>query len=226
MAELLRLLSVLQYGDSFFPSGSVSFSWGLEALAEQGRLTNAADIQAFVLGQFHARWASFDRAVVLAAHRAGSDLMAVARIDGQVELQTPAAELRSASRRMGVAMLSIFARLGLADAARYRGIVKRSEACGHLAAMQGFLWAGVGVSGQEAVAISAHSFSVGLLGAAVRLGHLTHIDAQRTLSLLRAEMALVAEEPEPAMDEISSFAVESEVAMMSHSRRSLRLFVN
>jgi urease accessory protein len=226
MTELNRLMTVLQYGDSFFPSGAVSFSWGLEGLAEQGRLADAADIEAFVLGQLHARWASFDRAVVVAAHRAGSDLVAVARIDGQVEIQTPAAELRSASCRMGEAMLSVFARLGVADAASYRGMVKRGEACGHLAAMQGFLWAGVGLSQQEALAISAHSFSVGLLGAAVRLGHLTHIDAQRILSLVRAEIAPIAEEPAPSMDEISSFAIESEVAMMSHARRSLRLFVN
>jgi urease accessory protein len=219
-------MTVLQYGDSFFPSGAVSFSWGLEGLAEQGRLADAADIEAFVLGQLHARWASFDRAVVAAAHRAGSDLEAVARIDNQVEIQTPAAELRSASRRMGEAMLSVFARLGLADAARYRDMVKRGETCGHLAAMQGFLWAGVGLSEREALAISAHGFAVGLLGAAVRLGQLTHIDAQRILSLVRAEMATLAEEPAPSMDEISSFAIESEVAMMSHARRSLRLFVN
>jgi len=32
MPDLANLLGALQYADSFFPSGSVSFSWGLETL--------------------------------------------------------------------------------------------------------------------------------------------------------------------------------------------------
>ena len=140
MSDVADALAVLQFGDSFFPSGAVSFSWGLEGLSDSGVVTDADAVRVFVVGQLRARWAEFDRPVVVAAHQARMSLEDVTAIDAQVELQSPCAELRSASRRMGEAMLSVFARLGIGEAAAYRGLVKQGEAFGHLAAMQGYLW--------------------------------------------------------------------------------------
>ncbi len=120
MSGVADALAVLQFGDSFFPSGAVSFSWGLEGLSDSGVVTGADAVRAFVIGQLRARWAEFDRPVVVAAHRAKMSLDEVAAIDAQVEMQSPCAELRSASRRMGEAMLSVFARLGIGDASAYR----------------------------------------------------------------------------------------------------------
>ena len=47
---------------------------------------------------------------------------------------------------MGEAMLSVFARLGIGEAAAYRERVKQGDAFGHLAAMQGYLWGRAGLS--------------------------------------------------------------------------------
>ena len=55
------LLRILQEGDSFFPSGSVSFSWGLETLSSDGMITNEAAVEAFLTAQLRNRWANFDR---------------------------------------------------------------------------------------------------------------------------------------------------------------------
>ena len=81
MSDVAAAMALLQFGDSFFPLGSVAFSWGLEGLAENGVVTDAETVHAFVLGQLHARWAQFDRAVVVLAHRSMEDLEAVAAID-------------------------------------------------------------------------------------------------------------------------------------------------
>lgn len=219
-------MAVLQFGDSFFPSGSVAFSWGLEALAENGTVTSAGDVQAFVIGQLHARWANFDRAIVVAAHRASADLKAVADVDDHVEILTSSAELRSGSRRMGDAMLSIFGRLGIDGVPAYRDMIKSGSACGHVAAMQGFLWARVGLSEMHAVALSAHTFCIGLLGAGIRLGCLTHIDAQRALIEARREVSNIAETSTPPLHEISAFSVEAEIAVMRHAQHHTRMFAN
>jgi urease accessory protein len=103
MSDVADTLAVLQFGDSFFPSGAVSFSWGLEGLSDNGVVTSADEVRGFVIGQLRARWAEFDRPVVVAAHRARVDLDEVSAIDAQVEMQSPCAELRSASRRMPIA---------------------------------------------------------------------------------------------------------------------------
>jgi urease accessory protein len=226
MSNVADALAVLQFGDSFFPSGAVSFSWGLEGLSDSGVVTEADAVRAFVIGQLHARWAEFDRPVVVAAHQARMGLEEVAAIDAQVETQSPCAELRSGSRRMGEAMLSVFARLGIGEAAAYRGLVKQREAFGHLAAMQGYLWGRASLSERHAVALSAHTFSTGLLGAGIRLGCLSHIEAQQILIEARQEAASLAALPVPPIDELSSYAIEAEIAVMQHVNNSLRVFAN
>ena len=43
-------LALLQHGDSFFPGGATSFSWGLEGLCADGIVVDADDVSAFVTG--------------------------------------------------------------------------------------------------------------------------------------------------------------------------------
>jgi urease accessory protein len=226
MSDVAATMTVLQFGDSFFPSGSVSFSWGLEALSESGVVTDADAVQAFVIGQLRSRWANFDRPASVAAHRARHDVKAVAAIDAQVEMQTACAEFRIASRRIGEALLSVFARLGLDEVAAYRERVKQGGACGHVAPMQGFVWGLADLSEAETVALSAHTFVTGLLGAGIRLGLLTHIEAQSVLIAARREASRLAEWPLPPTDALSGYGIEAEIAAMQHGNNNLRVFAN
>jgi urease accessory protein len=226
MSKLADTLALLQFGDSFFPSGAVSFSWGLEGLSDSGAVRGAEDVRAFVVGQLRARWADFDRAVVVAAHGARMSLDDVAAIDDQVEIQTPCAELRSGSRRVGEALLSVFARLGIGEAGAYRDRVKAHAAFAHLPVMQGYLWGRAGLGQDHAVALSAHSFATGLLGAGIRLGCLSHIDAQSILIEARAEAARLAARPLPPISALSAYGIEAEIAVMRHADNNLRVFAN
>jgi urease accessory protein UreF len=127
---------------------------------------------------------------------------------------------------MGEAMLSVFARLAIGEAAAYRERVKQGDAFGHLAAVQGYLWGRAGLSERDSIALSAHTFATGLLGAGVRLGCLSHIEAQQILIEARLEAASLAALPVPPITELSSFAIEAEIAVMQHVNNSLRVFAN
>jgi urease accessory protein len=73
------LLAALQYGDSFFPSGSVSFSWGLDPLCADGKVETPNDVARFLEGQLRHRWAPMDRIFAATAHRNSKDIEAVLR---------------------------------------------------------------------------------------------------------------------------------------------------
>ena len=150
----------------------------------------------------------------------------MAAIDQPVEIQTPCAELRSGSRRVGEALLSVFARLGIGEAGAYRDKVKAGEACAHLPAMQGYLWGRAGLGQDHAVALSAHGFATGLLGAGIRLGCLSHIDAQSILIEARGEAARLAARPLPPLTALSAYGIEAEIAVMRHADNNLRVFAN
>jgi urease accessory protein len=104
--------------------------------------------------------------------------------------------------------------------------VKQGGACGHLAAMQGYLWGRAGLSEPDAVALSAHTFTTGLLGAGIRLGCLSHIEAQQILIEARKEAARLATLPVPPIGALSAYAIEAEIAVMQHVNNSLRVFAN
>lgn len=224
MPEASDLLRVLQHGDSFFPSGAVAFSWGLEALRNDGVVAAEGDVRAFVAGQLRSRWARVDRPVLLAAHRAGPDLAAAARIDRMLDALTLPRTMREGSRRAGLALLGVHERLATPGAGSYYGRVKQGDAPGHLAVVQGVVWRAVGLSEEEAAAISGHGFVVGILGAAVRLGLIGHIASQQCLAAMREGVAAILASAPPALHDIGAFTPQTDIAAMRHETGTARLF--
>jgi len=223
MTEGANLLAALQHGDSFFPGGATAFSWGLETLVGEDRVATAADLRVYVETQLRGRWATFDRAATIAAHRAAGDLDRVAVIDRLIDAQTLARELRQASRRIGGALLTVHRRLGTPGAEAYAAL---ENAPGHGAAVQGMLWHGAGVPESAADAMAAHQLCIGLLGAALRLGLIGHVDAQAILTDMRPVVAAVMAGEPPDIDDIGAFVPEAEIAAMRHETQDSRLFGN
>jgi urease accessory protein len=220
------LLAALQHADSFFPSGAVSFSWGLEALRADGLVRMADDVALFIAAQLRHRWATGDRPVLAAAHAAGDDLEAVRALDQLQEAMAIGSELRAGSRRMGAALLGVHARLGTRNAASYRAWVLADHVPGHLAVIQGLLWRGIGLDLEVALAVAAHGCCVGLIGAALRLGLIGHIEGQRCLATLRHLIVEILQSPLPGLDEISTFTPACDIAFMRHEIQPARLFAN
>ncbi len=221
------LLAVLQYADSFFPGGTAAFSWGLETLSADRRVAGAEQVSGFIAGQLRHRWATSERPALVAAWRAGEDLAAVAEVDRELETLSLAREMREGSRRAGAALINVHAKLGTSGAGAYQAMLRNGAAFGHLAAMQGLVWRAAGLDESAASAASAHVLAVGLLGAALRLGLIGHVEAQRILTGLRPLMARLLAEPAPApLGEIGVYAPAADIAAMRHETSEVRLFAN
>ena len=227
MNDDLALLLSLQHGDSFFPTGSVAFSWGLEGLCRDGLVRDSDDVLGFIQGQVLGRWATCDLPAVLAAYRARGNLAQVAAVDAALDAITLPLHLREGSCRCGAAMLGVHDKLGTAAAGPYRRMVRSGIVPGHLAIVQGLLWFHLGVSESSVAAISAHAATVSMLGAAIRLSVVGHIDAQRILATARqAIVEILANPPSSDVDTFSSYGPAAEISIMRHETRDSRLFFN
>lgn len=226
MSEEALLLRLLQEGDSFFPSGAVSFSWGLETLCSEGVISTENDVEAFLAAQLTYRWATFDRVIVMEAAKSSKSLTAIAAADHLVDAQSLPEEFRSGSRRNGCGLLSVHAKIGTKRAQEYLELVRTGPGIGHLTVMQGFLWGNRGISCEKAALLSAHVLCVGILGAAVRIGTMGHIGAQKILSRLQPVIADCATSPLMTLSEIHSFTPQAEIASMRHEIAPTRLFAN
>jgi urease accessory protein len=226
MPEPHSLLGALQYADSFFPSGSIAFSWGLETLRADGELAAADQISHFLEGQLVHRWASFDAPVLVAAMRAGGNFDRLKALDHLVEAMTLAPELREGSRRVGASLLKVHAGLGTPGADEYRLSIVRHKARGHLPVVQGMLWQATGLSEEACRAVSAHALCTGIVGAALRLGMIGHLDAQKILLHTRPVLVELLHLPVADAEDLCAYAPHAEIAVMRHEVQDSRLFAN
>ena len=220
------LLQALQHADSAFPSGSFAFSQGLEGSAAMIASGGGFDVKAFVRVQLHHRWLDADRVALVRAHRARRHLETIRALDEEVEFSTAASSMREGSRRNGQALLVAHDRLGSIEASRYRALVRGEGAHGHLAVMQGYLWGAAGMELDTAIAVSAYQFASSLCTAAVRLGLIGALKAQRLLGELLLELGDTPSGQIAADDPLTSFAPLAEIAVMNHGRAGQRLFSN
>ena len=226
MADVLETLAALQFGDSFFPSGAMAFSWGLETLRADGLVNNGTDVDALVAGQLEHRWATFDRPAVVAAYRAAEDLDRVCAIDREVDAATLAREAREGARRIGASLLKVHTGLGTRGAAGYHALVMRGEAFAQMPVVQGFVGQASGLGEDSTCAMSGYQVAAAMVSAALRLALLGHMEAQSILQAQRARVAELVSRPLPQTGAIHAFAPAVEIAMMRHETGSGRMFAN
>jgi urease accessory protein len=222
----IDLLRAIQHADSGFPSGSFAFSQGLEGFAGMGERPNGDDIERFVRALLALRWMTADRVALAHAYRAAGDLDAVAAIDSEVEASTLVESLREGSHRNGMALLTAHVRLGTPHADAYRAMIQAGAALGHLAVVQGLIWRAVGVSERAAIAMSGYGLASTLATAAVRLGLLGAVDAQRMVSRMLPLIADAADIPVGKGEPMSSYTPFADIAAIRHARQPVRLFFN
>ena len=226
LSEPNTRLLMLQHGDNFFPTGGVSFSWGLEGLCDDGELSGSDALFQFVVGQLRARWAGVDRPIVVAAHRSAFNLMKIVQLDDLLDALTLSREFREASRKLGGALLAMHRRLQTDGAQAYFEAGKKRSLWPHLAIAQGMLWRRLGLQEEAAAAISGYVFCVTFLSAAIRLGLIGHTQSQSFLTDLRKEIAIILETPPPDMQDIGAFTPHADIASMRHETKHARLFSN
>jgi urease accessory protein len=219
-------LAALQHGDSFFPSGTISFSWGMETLVAEGAITSAADVRRFVEGQLTSRWATSDRPALVATYRAADALDEVANIDNKLDILALSREMRDGGRRAGGALLDVHSSLNTPQAGAYRDLVRVGRAPGQLAVVQGLVWRGVQVSEEMACAISAHVVCTSFVAVAIRLGLISHIAAQRILTGMRPVICKLLAGPILPLDRAGAYMPAAEIAMMRHETSRVRMFAN
>lgn len=226
MTEEEQFLTLLQHGDSFFPSGAVSFSWGLEMLKEDEIITSISGVNDFIENQLVERWGSFERVVLTHTVANKKNIEVVSEIDNLVECMTLASELREGSKRLGSALLTTYKKLNNPVANHYLELTNEGKALGHLSVTQALIWSSIGLSRNSILVLSAYNFCVSVLGAALRLGLVGHIDCQSSLTKYRPLIVEITKWPIPIIEKIHAFTPFADIASMRHEHADSRLFAN
>lgn len=223
-----RLLSLLHFADSAFPTGGYAHSFGLESYCASGLVTDRAGLDAFLLSQLEGSTGPCDATAAAGARcaMAQGDVAACADLDMRLEAMKPVREFREASRQMGRQTLRVGAAL-TADhrLAAYLEEVEAGRRPGHHAVAFGMAAGVLGWEGEEAAAAFLYSTTALLVGAALRLLRMGQLEGQRVLWGLGPVIERLAREAARRHPgDLWSFAPGVEIQGIRHAALETRLF--
>lgn len=231
------MLAALQYGDSGYPAGGYAHSFGLETAVDEGRVADAASLDRALRALLSHQVGRTDAVAAAACARAAGarDVDTFVNVDRRLSATRPVREARDASWRVGRQMLRTA--VECEDDAWLRrslDIVQAGDADGNQAAVAGAVLGRAGaVLGRagalpvDAASLALWSACTNMMNAAVRLGAITHAEAQRLFTGLRPLSAELAREAAAAdWREMAGSMPRFEVWQMRHEVARTRLFAS
>lgn len=225
---MFSLLPALQLADSFFPTGLYTQSHGLEQFIADGA-SGAERLQPLLHDYLrHAAGPADALAARWAARAARSaDLDLVAAIDARLEASKLSAEARNASRRCGGRVLLLARDLYASEQIdRYAARVADRQAHGHQAITMALAGVAAGLDEDMIVLVELHSFATSLISAAVRLGAIDHVAAQKLLLGAQPSIAAAAEHADLDWRDIGGFTPWIDVMQFRHRYADMHMFVS
>lgn len=224
-----NLLRALQFGDSMFPVGAFAFSAGLESAIQKRVVTDADSLEAFTRTAVE-QAALGDGIAVVWAHRAAAvpDLDELTRIDQRVYARKLAEETRTMSVRMGKKFAALGAEVApgpLMSAWRQRVDSGATPGCHPVALAVSF--AAQGLAARDAFLVHQYGVAAMILGAALRLMKIGHVDTQRMLYRVNADADAAYEAASrSSLADMAGFAPVVDILAAVHVQAHVRLFMN
>ena len=191
----LEELSMLQLGDSFFPTGMYTTSSGLESLYYDKKIKGKKEIAEFIEVCLKYQIGPADCAGLSNAYEFAKEgnLTKVIEIDQILFSMKLVKEIRDASTRSGTQLLNcLLSFLPNNDLiSSYFSSIKNKTASGVYPIALASASYGLGIKKERACMILLYGFTVSIVGAALRLGMLQHLEGQQIIHELKPVMSLV-----------------------------------
>jgi urease accessory protein len=219
----------LQFGDSMFPIGGFSFSSGLESAIQRGVVVDTSTLHAFTRTQVE-QAARGDGVALIHAHRAATadDLDTLVRIDKQVEARKLSQEMRTMSTRMGKKFAEMSALMVSAPIlCKWRDCIERSSTPGCYPVALAISFAAQRLPALGAFVVHQNGVAAAILGAALRLMKISHVDTQKILYELNGGAKVAYEvAASTRLSNMAGYAPLAEILTAIHAKAHVRLFMS
>ena len=222
-------LSMMQLSDSFFPTGMYSMSNGLEAIFYSGRKIKAEELRELVKTYLEYQIGPADCTALGNAyeHAARSNLLKLLEVDRVIFSMKLVQEIRDASIRSGTQLVRCIR--SFSDnkiLGQYDDAIRGGQAFGPYpvalaVAANAFL-----IPKRKAALMMLYSFSVSIVGAALRLGMLQHFDGQKVIDELKPTIVKVTKANiNRPIEGMWQFAPSIDIIQISHERMNSKMFI-
>lgn len=226
---------IMQLSDSFFPSGMFSMSGGLESLFYHHKVTDWQQVHEFIKDQIEFQIIPCDCSVLSITMSAikNNDLPQIISIDNKLYSMKLAKEVRNSLVRSGKQVFNCLLYMinennnKINFVKQFKMKIESNDApCTYPVAL-GITGECLDISLQRAMKILLYSFSSSVVSAAIRLGIIQHLDAQKILKLLAEPLNTFVSNKikEKAQTDIWQLTPITEIHQMNHEHNESRMFI-
>lgn len=222
--EPIPLLRLLQLASPALPVGAYSYSEGLEALVEAGKLGDAGDLEEWLTQELRSGAVRVEAAIMVRAYRAcdAADWAALCQWNQWLSAARETEELRRQSLQMGRSLLRLLQDLQLVTADEL--VFLQADGC-HFAIAFALAASHWQVDLPPATMGYLHSWATNLVNAGIKLIPLGQTAGQRLLLNLQPVIETAIAEILTLPDEaLSSCSWGLSLASMAHETQYSRLF--
>ncbi len=224
-------ISMLQLSDSLFPTGMFSTSSGLETFFYQKKIRNSEQLRQLLSVYLENQIGPADCVALGNAyeHARASDLQKLKEADLRLFSMKLVKEIREVSVRSGTQLLKCVDSITSDSKTlnEYRDAIKKGEASGVYPVALAVACALFGIPKGKAGLILVYTFVVSVVGAALRLGMLDHIEGQKVIAELKPAMLnVVNRNIDRQLSDMWQFAPEIDITQIAHEQADTRMFIS
>ncbi len=228
--EIEQELGVMQLSDSFFPTGIFATSNGLEFLFTEKKIQGMTDLIEMIRINIIQQMGPSDCVALANAFDSANkhDFDKVIEADSIVFATKSIKEIRNASVRSGVQLIKCVSEFVKDDEIlnQYKTNIIKNKAHGIFPVAFAICCNALKIKKEKSMTMLLYGFTVGVVGAAIRLGLIQHFEGQKIIHSIKPIISqTIKEYSNKSLFEMWQFAPQVDIIQMSHEKMDSKMFI-
>jgi len=228
--EIEQELGVMQLSDSFFPTGIYATSNGLEFLFTEKKIQGMTDLVEMIRINIIQQIGPSDCVALANVFDSANkhDFDKVIEADSIVFATKSIKEIRDASVRSGVQLIKCVAEFVKDDKIlnQYKNNIIKNKASGVFPVAFAICCNALKIKKEKSLMMMLYGFTVGIVGAALRLGLIQHFEGQKIIHSIKPIISqTIKEYSNKSLLEMWQFAPQIDIVQMSHEKMDSKMFI-
>ena len=228
--EMEQELGVMQLSDSFFPTGIFATSNGLEFLFTEKKIQGMTDLVEMIRTNIIQQIGPSDCVALANAFDSASkhDFDKVCEVDNIVFATKLIKEIRNASVRSGVQLIKCVSEFVKDDEIlnQYKNNIIKNKSYGIFPVAFAISCNALKIKKEKSMTMFLYGFTVGIVGAALRLGLIHHFEGQKIIHSIKPIISkTVKEYSNKSLFEMWQFTPQIDIVQMSHEKMDSKMFI-
>lgn len=228
--EIEQELGVMQLSDSFFPTGIFATSNGLKFLFTGKKIQGMTDLIEMIKINIIQQMGPSDCVALANAFDSANknDFEKVIEADNIIFATKSIKEIRNASVRSGVQLTKCVSEFVKDDKIlkQYKNNIIKNKVHGIFPVAFAICCNALKIKKEKSMTMLLYGFTVGVVGAALRLGLIQHFEGQKIIHSIKPIISqTIKEYSNKSLFEMWQFAPQVDIVQMSHEKMDSKMFI-